>query len=577
MPQKSYLFTPGPTPVPPEVLAAMGEPVVHHRSPDFRPIYERCLARLREVSRTERDVLLFTASGTGAFESAVANLVSPGEPHLVVSAGNFGERWATLVRAYGAEVDHLRYAWGETPDPDDVRSRLRARAAKAVWIVHSETSTGVVSDVQALAAAARESGALVVVDAVSSLGAVPCETDAWGLDVVVSGSQKALMTPPGLGTCAVSEAAYAATGTSPRFYFDWERTRAAQAKLDAAFTPPVSLVAALDVALGLLLEEGLDAVFERHIRLGRAARAGAKAMGLELFSPDEDRSAVVTAVRTPDGIDATELVKGLRDRFGMTIANGQGDLLGKIFRLGHIGWFDVFDIATMLAAVEIVLADLGADVERGVAVTAALEAYEHTRVGVTLRVLVREAIAPAGVDLLRERFDVDEDGDSDLAEIIDRYDAIVVRSATKLTADLIERAIASEGDRPRGRRRRQRGRRSCDAARDRGRERAGVDGRLRGGAHDRAARRARAQHPAGARGAEAGPLGAEGVRRHRARREDARRARLRPHRPAGRAARRRARDARRRLRPVRLGRALSRARRRARRDDRGGATPRRSS
>jgi aspartate aminotransferase-like enzyme len=377
---KKYLFTPGPTPVPPQVLAALAEPVVHHRSPDFRPIYERCLARLREVCRTQQDVLLFTASGTGAFESAVANLVSPGESHLVVSAGNFGERWVSLTTAYGADVDHLRYAWGETPEPDDVRARLRERESKAVWVVQSETSTGVVADVQALAAAAKESGALVIVDAVSSLGAVPCETDAWGLDAVVSGSQKALMTPPGLGLCAVSEAAYGATGSSPRFYFDWERTRKAQAKLDAAFTPPVSLVAALDVALGLLLEEGLDAAFERHIRLGRAARAGAKAMGLELFSPDEDRSAVVTAVRSPEGIDAGDIVKALRDRFGMTIAGGQGELQGKIFRLGHIGWFDVFDIMTMLGAVELVLSELGADIDRGAAVTAALEAYEHTRV-----------------------------------------------------------------------------------------------------------------------------------------------------------------------------------------------------
>jgi len=380
MPQKRYLFTPGPTPVPPQVLAAMGEPVVHHRSPDFKPIYERCLARLRDVCRTERDVLLFAASGTGAFESAVANLVTPGEPHLVVSAGNFGERWAAMTAGYGAAVDHMRYAWGETPDPDDVRGRLREREAKAVWVVHSETSTGVVADVQSVAAAAREAGALVVVDAVSSLGAIPCETDSWGLDVVVSGSQKALMTPPGLGTCAVSEAAYAATGSSPRFYFDWERTRKAQAKLDAAFTPPVSLVAALEVALGLLLDEGLETAFDRHVRLGRAARAGAKAMGLELFSPDEDRSAVVTAIRAPEGVDSTDVVRGLRDRFGMTIANGQGELLGKVFRLGHIGWFDVFDITTMLAAVEIVLADLGADVERGTAVTAALEAYEHSHV-----------------------------------------------------------------------------------------------------------------------------------------------------------------------------------------------------
>jgi serine---pyruvate transaminase len=376
MTEKRYLFTPGPTPVPPEVLAALAQPVVHHRSPDFRPVYERVLGRLQEVCRTEQDVLLFAASGTGAFESAVANLVSPGERQLVVSAGSFGERWAAMTAAYGADVDHLRYAWGETPDPDDVRSRLREREARAVWVVHSETSTGVVADVKAIAEAARDGGALVVVDAVSSLGAVPLETDAWGLDVVVSGSQKALMTPPGLGLAAVSNAAFAARGSSPRFYFDWERTRDAQRKLDAAFTPPVSLVAGLDVALGLLLAEGLDAAFDRHVRLGRACRAGVKALGLELFSPDEDRSAVVTAVRSPDGIDSGEVVKSLRDRFGITIANGQGELKGKIFRIGHIGWFDVFDITTALAALELALADLGVDVERGVAVTAALEAFE---------------------------------------------------------------------------------------------------------------------------------------------------------------------------------------------------------
>ena len=373
---KKYLFTPGPTPVPPEVLAAVGTPVVHHRSPDFLPVYERVLTRLREVCRTESDVLLFGASGTGAFESAVANLVAPGDPHLVVSAGNFGERWVSMLTAYGAEVDVLRYAWGETPDADDLRARLGERQAKAVWLVQSETSTGVVADVRALAEAAKEAGALVVVDAVSSLGALPCETDAWGLDVVVSGSQKALMAPPGLGLAAVSEAAFAATGSSPRFYFDWERTRQAQLKLDAPFTPPVSLVAGLDVALGLLLDEGLEAAFERHVRLGRAARAGVKALGLELFSPDEDRSAVVTAVRAPSGVDAGDVVSGLRDRFGITIANGQGELKGKIFRLGHIGWFDVFDITTQVAAVELVLADLGAEVERGLAVTAALEAFE---------------------------------------------------------------------------------------------------------------------------------------------------------------------------------------------------------
>jgi serine---pyruvate transaminase len=378
VPEKRYLMTPGPTPVPPEVLAALAEPVVHHRGRDFRQVYERCLARLREVYRTEHDVLLFTSSGTGAFESAVANLTSPGDCALVVSFGNFGERWAAMARAYHADLVHMRLAWGETPEADDLRDVLtEAGDVRVVYLVHSETSTGVIADVQSLAAVAKDAGALVVVDAVSSLGAVPLETDAWGIDVVVSGSQKALMAPPGLAFTSVSPSALdaAARATSTRFVYDWERTRVAQARLDAPFTPAVSLVRALDVALGLLLEEGLDSAFERHAALGRACREGVKAMGLELFSPDEDRSAVVTAIRAPDGIDSAEIVATLRDRFGITIAGGQGELKGRIFRIGHIGWFDIFDITTSLAAVELALADAGADIERGVAVTRALETY----------------------------------------------------------------------------------------------------------------------------------------------------------------------------------------------------------
>ncbi len=379
--EKRYLMTPGPTPVPPEVLAAMAEPVIHHRSHDFREIYGRCLARLREVYRTDNDVLLFTSSGTSAFESAVANLTSPGDRQLVLSAGNFGERWAAMVRAYGADLVHERLEWGETPEPADLR-RVLDDDVKVVYLVHSETSTGVVADVQALAACAKEAGALVVVDAVSSLGAVPLDTDAWGIDVVVSGSQKALMCPPGLSFCSVSPAALEAAGrsTSPRFVLDWERTRKGQEKLDAPFTPAVSIVRALDVALGLLLEEGLEVAFDRHRRLGRACREGAKAMGLELFSPDEDRSAVVTAIRAPDAIDSSQIVAALRDRFGITIATGQAELKDRIFRIGHIGWFDVFDITTALAAVELVLAEAGAEIERGVAVTRALEAFEHAPV-----------------------------------------------------------------------------------------------------------------------------------------------------------------------------------------------------
>jgi aspartate aminotransferase-like enzyme len=379
MAEKRYLMTPGPTPVPPEVLEAMGRAIVHHRGPDFVAVLRRCLDRLQEVFRTESDVLMFTASGTGGMESAISNLCSPGDRVVVVSAGYFGERWGKIAAAFGAEVDDVRYEWGEAPSADDLAARLDELGdATAVLLTQSETSTGVVADIQALAAVAKERGLLVVVDAVSSLGAIPCETDAWGLDVVVSGSQKALMTPPGIGLVSVSDAGWTARtrAATPRFYFDWERTRDGQSKLDVPFTPAVSVVIGLDVALGLLLDEGLEQVFSRHVRLGRACREGAKAMGLELFSPDEDRSAVVTAVRTPEGVDSGELVLSLRDRFGITLAGGQGPLKGKILRIGHIGYYDVFDIVTALAGIELALAEAGAEIERGAAVSRALDAYE---------------------------------------------------------------------------------------------------------------------------------------------------------------------------------------------------------
>jgi aspartate aminotransferase-like enzyme len=341
------------------------------------------LDRLKDVYRTQSEVLLYTASGTAGLESVVANLTSAGDRVVAVSAGYFGERWADIARAYGCEVEHIAYEWGETPSADDVASRLaELGGASVVLVTQSETSTGVVCDVRAFAAAAKEAGTLIAVDAISSLGAVPCETDAWGLDSVVSGSQKALMSPPGLMTVSVSDSAWQARegAAAPRFYLDWERTRVAQESLDAAFTPAVSIVMGLNVALGLILERGLEAAFDEHVRLGRACREGLKAMGLELFSPDDDSSAVVTAARAPDGVDSGELVLLLRDRHGVTLAPGQGELKGKIFRIGHIGYYDVFDITTALAAVELALVELGADVERGTAVTRALEAFERAPV-----------------------------------------------------------------------------------------------------------------------------------------------------------------------------------------------------
>ncbi len=382
-PQPGYLMTPGPTPIPPVVEEAMAEPIIYHRGAEFQDVLVRVLARLKDVFRTENEVALFTASGSAAMESAVANLVSSGDRVLVVSAGYFGERWAQIAAAYGCEVAHLRYAWGETPEPAEVVRKLAELGdVRAVYCTQSETSTGVVSDVQSIALAAREASALTVVDAVSSLGAIPLETDAWGIDVVVSGSQKALMTPPGLAFATASESALSAAkaATSPRFSLDWQRALKSQAESRTPFTPAVSLVRGLDVSLDLLLADGLEAAWERSRRLGRACREGVKAMGLELFSPDDDRSAVVTAIRVPEGIDGGAIVRSMREHSGVTVAGGQGELKGLIVRIGHIGYIDLDDVSAALNALELALGEAGASVERGICADRAREAYEAVEV-----------------------------------------------------------------------------------------------------------------------------------------------------------------------------------------------------
>jgi aspartate aminotransferase-like enzyme len=378
MPEKRYLVTPGPTPVPPEVLAATAVPMIHHRSPDFRRTLQRVTERLQQVFRTENDIVHLTSAGTGAMESAFQNLCSPGDPVLVVSHGYFGERFAAQAEIFGCRLTHLRYPWGETPSPEEVGEKLEETGgAKVVFLTHSDTSTGVVADVQATAERIADSDSLIVVDAISSLAAVPLETDAWGLDVVITSSHKALMCPPGLAFVSVSDDAFEAalSATLPRYYFDWERARVAQEKGENPFSPAISLFLGLDVALGMILDEGLESAYERHVRLGRAARAGVKAMGLELFSPDEDRSAVVTAIKMPEGIDGSAIVLSMRERSGVTIIGGQGELRGKIVRFGHIGYIDVFDVTTALAALELAMVEAGAEVERSVAVSAALDAY----------------------------------------------------------------------------------------------------------------------------------------------------------------------------------------------------------
>jgi aspartate aminotransferase-like enzyme len=375
---KRYLITPGPTPVPPEVVAAEAAPLHHHRSPDFRALLGETLQALRRLFATEHDVLLFTGSGTAAMESAVANLLSPGDRVVVASAGNFGERWLKLVRAYGIEPVHVAHEWGERLDPARIGAAVEEAETAAVFVTQSETSTGVVHDIEAIAKQTAPTGAVLVCDAVSSLGGVELATDAWGVDVVVAGSQKALMTPPGLAFASVSPRAWlrAERSTLPRYYLDWRLTADSQAKNDTAFTPAVTVVAALRKALELIESRGYEAVWAHNRRLALGAREGVKALGLHLYSPDDETSAMVTALLMPDGIDGQRCYSVLRDRHGIVLAGGQGSLRGRIMRIGHMGYMNEFDIITALAGLELALAELGYRPPRpGAGVARAVEVF----------------------------------------------------------------------------------------------------------------------------------------------------------------------------------------------------------
>jgi aspartate aminotransferase-like enzyme len=375
---KDYLMTAGPTPLPPAVSQVMAEPMLYHRAPAFVEVYARCLERVKRVFQTDNDVLAFTSSGSGAMESAVANLVRPGEPALAVSCGKFGERWAELCDAYGADTTHHEVEWGTRVEPAELDRILAEAGGKfpVVFTTYSETSTGVVNDIQGLAEVAHKHGALIAIDAVSALGAIPVNQDAWGIDVVVAGSQKALMCPPGLAFASVNQAALQRAEESPgrRHYFDWGLTVKGQRKdpPDSPFTPAVGLFMALDVALEMILEtESLDAVFERHALLGRATREAAKALDLELFGSEDERANVVTAIKVPDGVDGGKLPKLMRDKYRVTIAGGQSQLKGKIVRVAHCGYFGAFDILTSIGALEMALTELGAELELGAGVAAA--------------------------------------------------------------------------------------------------------------------------------------------------------------------------------------------------------------
>ncbi len=378
MPQRQYLITPGPTPIPPEVTAAMGAPIMHHRSPDFRELFESVLAGLGRVHQTTDDVLVIAGSGTAGMESAVINLWAPGDRFVVASAGNFGERWAKICDRHEIDYEHLEGEWGSRLDPAAIAAA--AQGAAAVFVTQSETSTGVVHDIQAIAEAVRPTGAVLVVDAVSSLGGVDLRTAEWGVDVVVSGSQKALMTPPGLAFVAASARAWELARRRPTqsFYLDWDALAAAQSKGTTAYTPPVTLLYGLAAALQLIEAQGLEATFAHNRRLALAAREGVKALGLELFSPDDSTSAMVTAFTMPEGLDGQKVYATLRDRHGIVLAGGQGKLRGRIMRIGHMGYMNEFDIVTALSGLELTLAELGYTAPTaGAGAAAALAVFSH--------------------------------------------------------------------------------------------------------------------------------------------------------------------------------------------------------
>lgn len=356
------LRIPGPTPVPQSILAAMNREMINHRGPEFAGLIARLTESLKRCYRTTGDVLILTASGTGGLEASVVNTLSPGDPVLGVEIGWFGERIADIAQAYGAAVTRLQFQPGTAVDPEAIRRHLRAHPeTKAVLVTHNESSTGVTNPLREIASVVRETDALLIVDAVSSLAGIDVRTDEWGLDVVATASQKAWAAPPGLTMVSMSERAWRAyeQAKMPRYYWDLGQAKSWLAKGQTLATPAVSILFALDEALRLLEAEGLDASIARHARVGARARAGAQALGLELFAAPDVASNTVTAIKVPAGVDGHAIVARVRDEHGIEMAGGQGPFAGKIFRIGHLGWVDESDIDECLAALRIELPELG--------------------------------------------------------------------------------------------------------------------------------------------------------------------------------------------------------------------------
>jgi aspartate aminotransferase-like enzyme len=382
MDRPEIILAPGPTPIPPEVLLAQGSPLVYHRGPGFGNLMRDVTARLKELYRTDRaDVLLMTSSGTGGLESAIQNVLSPGDEVFVPLAGFFSERWSKLAESHGLVVRSVEYEWGRRIDPADVAAALAEHAVKAVLLTHSETSTGVIQPIRELARVANEAGALVVADVVSSLGAVPFAFDEWGIDVAVGGSQKALSASPGIAFVAISERAWKAheTSTMPRFYFDWSTYRrfAELPNPENPWTPAISVMQGLAAALELYFQDGREGAMKRHRMLSTAVKDGVQALGLDLFGEGLEDNWTVTAIRAPEGIDADAISDRIRADFGCVIAPGQGPLKGKVFRIGHFGYFSELDIVRGLAALEMTLERLGYPVKRGAAVAAAEGVFQE--------------------------------------------------------------------------------------------------------------------------------------------------------------------------------------------------------
>ncbi len=372
---KAYLFAPGPTPIPPEVLLAMGRPIIHHRTPQFRRLFKEVREGLKYVFQTEQPVIVLASSGTGAMEAAVSNLFSPGDEAVVVRGGKFGERWGEICEAFGVRTVNIDVEWGKAVDPQDVERALKTHSrVKAVMWQASETSTGVMHPTKELGTLCQRYGALSVVDGITAIGVFDVPMDKWGLDVVVSGSQKAFMLPPGLAFIALSEKAWSSVERAkcPRYYFDLAKERSSQEKGDTAYTPAVSMIMGLKVSLELIREEGLPNVFARHAVLARAARESMVALGLELLAP-ESPSDAVTAVKVPPGVDGAAIVSTMRERYGITIAGGQSRLKGKIFRLSHMGYISKADMILAIGVVEVALRELGFEVELGRGVAKAQE------------------------------------------------------------------------------------------------------------------------------------------------------------------------------------------------------------